>query len=52
MYSTFAVIVMAVLTCEMMQDRDAGNMAIIDEVPTARKANTLPYLDRSALVCR
>ena len=34
MYSTFAVIVVAVLTCETMQGHDVGTTAIIDVVST------------------
>ena len=52
MYSTFAVIVMAVLTCEMMQDYDVGSTAIIGAISTALAMPTDSYLDWSALVRR
>ena len=52
MYSTFAVIVMAVLTCEMMQDYDVGSTAIIGAISTALAMPTDSHLDWSALVRR
>ena len=53
MYCTsLVVIIVAVLTCEMIQDYDAGTTAIICAISTALAMPTDSHLDWSALVRR